>query len=150
VAASRSFGPDIEREEVASLVLPRQRLRVDAVRIGSPGFWDFLGTSLSVEAISNALSERQLRRELDRQEPHRRRMEDLEETDKATEAILNRYRALREMGVSEDELAPLRSQLIERPMRKLGRHQDSGLIVDVEVFDPDERPQLPPGETLES
>lgn len=73
-------------------------------------------------------------------------MEDLGEADKETEAILNRYRALREMGVA-DELAPLRSQLIEKPMREIGRHQDSGLIVDVEVFDSDERPQRPPGET---
>jgi len=62
--------------------------------------------------------------------------------------FLNRYRALREMGISEDELAPLRNQLIERPMRELGRHQDAGLIVEVEVFDPDERPELPPGEPL--
>jgi hypothetical protein len=32
-------------------------------------------------------------------------MEDLQEADKETETILNRYRALREMGVSGDELA---------------------------------------------
>ena len=143
----RRLGPLVlDREEVASLVHPRQRLRLDAVRLESPGFWDFLGKSVSVEAISNALNERKQRRELDRQEPHRRRIEELDEADRLTEAALNRYRALREMGLSEDDLAPFRNQLVEKPLRELARHVDSGLIESAEVLEPEERRELSSGE----
>jgi hypothetical protein len=134
----------LERDEVASFVPPRQRIRVDAVQLQSPGFWDFLGKSLSVEAISNALNAGKARRESIRREPHQRRMETFEEFDRETEAVLKRHRALREMGVSQEDLAPLINQLVEKPMRELERHQDSGLIDDVEVIDPDDRKTPPP------
>jgi hypothetical protein len=141
----REFGPLVlDRQEVASLVYPRQRLRFEAASLTSPGFFDFLGRSLSVEAVSSALSERQRRKDFEAQTAHRRRMEELSETDRETEVVLNRYKALKEMGIDEDRLAPLRNELIERPFRAIAQHVDSGLIEGVEVYDPDDRPGLPP------
>jgi len=136
----------LERADVASLVHPRQRLRLHAVRLESPGFWDFVGKSASVEAISGALNDRQARNEARERAPHERVTEEIEEYDKTTDALLNRYRALREMGASEEDLAPLRNQLVERAMRTLGRHQDAGLITDAEMVDVPERPELTSGE----
>lgn len=135
----------LERADVASLVHPRQRLRLHAVRLESPGFWDFLGKSASVEAISDALNDRQARREARDRAPHERVIDEIEEYDRATDALLNRYRALKEMGAPQEDLALLRNQLVERPMRTLGRHQDAGLITDVEVIDVPERPGLTSG-----
>ncbi len=132
----------LAREDVASLVHPRQRLRLQTVRLESPGFWDFLGKSASVEAISGALNERQARKDARDRAPHERVVEEIDEYDRETDAILKRHRALEEMGASEEDLAPLRNQLIERPMGALGRHQDSGLITDAEVIDV---PELPTG-----
>jgi hypothetical protein len=137
----------LSRDEVASLVHPRWRLRVDAVRLESPGFWDFLGKSISVDALSQAVTERQQRREFDRQLPHRERMEQVEEFEGVTGAILNRHGALKEMGASDAELASLRNQLVERPLDAFARHVEAGLIEDVETLDPEERKELPPGET---
>jgi hypothetical protein len=143
----RSFGPLVlNRDEVAALVHPHARLRFHGARLASPGFFDFLGKSLSVEAISTALTERQKRREFTRQEPHRRRMETADEVDRETEVILGRYRALREMGVDADELTPLRNQLLERPFKELAPHVDSGLIEDVEVLEVADEPELEPGD----
>lgn len=140
------FALVLEREDVASLVHPRQRLRLHRVRLESPGFWDFLGKSASVEAISQALNDRQARKEAREREPHERFIEEVDEFERETEAILKRYRALAEMGASEEQLAPLRNQLIERPMRALGSHQDAGLITDAEVIDPEEPRELASGE----
>lgn len=143
----KSFGTFVlNRQEVASLVHPRSRLRFHAASLASPGFWDFIGKSLSVEAISSALNERQQRSELGRQEPYRRRMENLDEVDRETEVILGRYRALREMGVEDEELIPLRNELLERPFRELAPHVDSGLIEDVEVLEHDDQPELERGD----
>ena len=45
----------LSREDLHSMVHASQRLRLTAARLESPGFFDFLGKSLSVEAISSAL-----------------------------------------------------------------------------------------------
>jgi len=129
--------PNLGRDDIEALVPPRERLIVRAVRLESPGFWDFLGRTLSLEAINSWLSGRQERRENRRQEPHRRRMEDLDYEDRVTEVVVNRFRAAREMGFEPDDLTPLLGQLVERPLRELERHQDSGLIEGTEILPPD-------------
>jgi hypothetical protein len=129
--------PNLGRDDVAALVPPRERLIVEAVRLESPGFWDFLGKTLSLEAINAWLTGRQERREHRRQDPHRRRMEDIDYENRVTEVVLNRYRAAREMGFDPDDLTPLVGQLVERPLRELERHQDSGLIQRTEILPPE-------------
>lgn len=112
----------------------------------SPRASGIFSASPSVEAISGALNDRQARKETQDRAPPERFIESVDEYDRETDAILKRYRALDEMGASEEDLAPLRNQLIERPMRTLGRHQDAGLITDAEVIDVQERPELSSGE----
>jgi hypothetical protein len=132
--------PVLGRDEVAALVAPRERLVVRTVRLESPGFWDFLGKTFSLEALNDWLSGRQRRRDHARREPHRNRMDDLEYEDRVTEVVLNRYRAAREMGFDPDDLAPLLNELVEQPLRELERHQDSGLIQRTEILPPDTEP----------
>jgi hypothetical protein len=122
------------REQAASLVLSRDLLVVRAARLESPGFWDFVGKTLSLEALNNWLTGRQERRERRARAPHVRRMEDLEYEDRVTQVVLHQYQAAREMGMTDEDLAPVRNQLIAKPLRQLDRHQDSGLIQGTELL----------------
>jgi hypothetical protein len=126
------------REQVALHVPIDRSMYVHRVKLESPGFWDFLGRTLSLEALNEWLNGHHDRRERRARAPHRERMDDLDYEDRRTQVLYRRYRACQDMGLSEEDLAPLANELVAKPLRELDKHADSGLITGTEIL------QLPP------
>ncbi|WP_426664251.1 hypothetical protein [Rhodanobacter aciditrophus] len=125
-------------EEVASLVPNVEQLVLAGVRLQSPGFWDFVGKLNPLEVIRLYLNDRHERRK-DREyrESAEARKLTLENLKLENEVIASRIQLAKELGATERDLAPLLNELVFRPLTGLDRHQDKGVIENVEV------PRLP-------
>jgi hypothetical protein len=140
--------PAWDRPLVAdSFVFGDELLLVGRVELGSPGFWEFLGSLNPLEVIRQYLNDRHRRRQ-DRQyrEREEERQLGLENDLREIEVVSERLRVAREYGVSEEELAPLLEGLLGRPLGSLGALQDRGVIDGSEA----ELRELPPGDSPDS
>jgi hypothetical protein len=100
-----------------------------AAELHSPGFFEFLGALMPLETIRKYLEDRHERRKDNQyrmaEEARRQRLEnDVLELD----VVKKKLDILRELGATDDDLAPIRETLIIRPLRGLDQHQDSGVI----------------------
>jgi hypothetical protein len=121
-------------EEVASFVPGTEQLILAAVILGSPGFWEFLGTLNPLEVLRKYLSDRHERRKDReyRESAERRRLE-LENMHLESEVISERVRIAKEIGATDRDLAPLLNVLIDKPLEALDRYQDKGVIEHAEI-----------------
>jgi hypothetical protein len=112
----------------------REQLILCAVSLGSPGFWEFLGTLNPLEVIRHYLSDRHERRKdtVYRESAERRRLE-LENLERENAVISGRVKLLKELGATDRDLAPLLNELINTPLRKLDRYQDHEVIGAAEL-----------------
>jgi hypothetical protein len=126
---------------IMSLVPNEDRLFFEGARFESPGFWEAIGVLNPLETIRRFLNDRHERRkDEDFRNAHERRKFDQEE--RAREAhldwmedsvIVHRIEEAIRLGASERDIAPLRNELLNRPLRSLARQQDSGFIEGVEI-----------------
>ncbi len=121
-------------EEVSSLVPHSEQLVLSAVQLSSPGFWEFLGKINPLEVIRLYLNDRHERRK-DREyresaEERRLRLENLKLEN---EVIAGRVKIAKELGATDRDLAPLLNELVNKPLLALDRHQDKGVIENVEI-----------------
>lgn len=123
-------------DTVAAVVLPRHRLVVHAVRLESPGFWDFVGKLNPLEVLRLYLNDRHERRK-DREyrEAAEARKLELENQILESKVLRERIEIARELGATEQDLAPLLNELVYRPLAALDRHQDRGVIEAAEILD---------------
>ena len=122
--------PDWDPARVTeSFVFGDELLLVGRVELGSPGFWEFLGSLNPLEVIRQYLHDRHRRRQ-DRQyrEREEARQLGLENDLREIEVLSERLRVAREYGVPEEALAPLLQGLVGRPLGSLGNLQDRGVI----------------------
>jgi hypothetical protein len=122
--------PEWDRPHVAeSLVFGDELLLVSRVELGSPGFWEFLGSLNPLEVIRQYLSDRHRQRQ-DREyrEREEERQLGLENDLREIEVLKERLGVAREYGVPEEALAPLLQELVGRPLGTLGVLQDRGVI----------------------
>lgn len=126
-------------EEVAALVPHSEQLVLASVRLESPGFWEFIGKLNPLEVIRKYLNDRHERRK-DREyrESAEARKLNLENLKLENTVIRERLAMARKFGATERDLAPLLNELVFRPLGVLDRHQDKGVIENVEL------PRLPP------
>jgi hypothetical protein len=124
--------------QIASLVPISEQLVLARVRLQSPGFWDFIGVGKSLEVIRRYINDRHERRK-DRKyrEGAEARKLELENLKLETEILGNRIKLVKDLGATEHDLAPLLNELLYRPLERLDRHQDRGIIKNAEV------PKLP-------
>jgi hypothetical protein len=127
------------KSSVASMVGRNQSLILSSVRLESPGNWSFLGVSETLEVLRKALNDRQERRK-DRQyreatDEDKRR---LENELLRIHVLSERVKVAKELGATEEDLAPLLGQLLYDPLDELAVFQDRGLITDVKVVEADE------------
>ncbi|RWK64309.1 hypothetical protein [Mesorhizobium sp.] len=113
---------------------PGFRLILKGVRLQSPGFWDFFGKLNPLEVLRNAINDAHERRKdrKYRESAEERRMR-LENMIKENEAIGGRIAILRDLGMTDEEMAQVRTILIHQPMEKLLEHQNSRLIGSAEL-----------------
>jgi hypothetical protein len=121
-------------ERINSLVPLGDRLVLDAVRIASPGAWEFLGSLNPLEVARRYLNDRHERRKDRewRENAEERRMR-LENARLELNLIADTARLAREFGATDRDLAPLVDTLINRPLLALDRHQNQGLISSAQI-----------------
>jgi len=121
-------------DEIESAVPPSETLELAAVRLASPGVWEFLGSLNALEVIRKYLHDRHERRKdrTYREGAEQRRLE-LENLHRENAVIAERIRIARDLGATNRDLAPVLNQLIGQPLRRLDRYQDKGLIGDAEI-----------------
>lgn len=116
-------------EEISSLVPHSEQLVLFAVQLSSPGFWEFLGKLNPLEVIRQYLNDRHERRK-DREyrESAERRRLTLENLSLENRVLSERMRLAKELGASDQDLAPLLNELVYKPLTALDHHQDKGVI----------------------
>jgi hypothetical protein len=127
------------KSSVASMVGRRQSLILKSVRLESPGSWKLIGVSDSLEVLRKYLNDRNERKK-DKQyrdvtDEEKRR---LENGLLRTKVLGERVKVAKELGATEQDLAPLLDQLLYDPLDELAVFQDRGLITDVRIVGPDE------------
>ncbi|WP_156782160.1 hypothetical protein [Acidihalobacter aeolianus] len=127
-------------DEVSSLVPHSEQLILSAVRLSSPGFWEFLGKINPLEVIRQYLNDRHERRK-DREyrESAEERRLRLENIKLENEAIAGRVRIAKELGATDKDLAPLLNELVNKPLLALDRHQDKDIIEHAEIDNDQDR-----------
>lgn len=121
-------------------LLPEFRLHLQRVRIESPGFWEFLGAINPLQQIREYLKDRHARKQdkdfRNDSEADRLRLENeliQRSIWKSDNSILReRIEILRELGHSDTEIRQMVWSIAGMPLAKLGTHQDTQMISDVE------------------
>jgi hypothetical protein len=127
------------KSSVASMVGRSQSLILSSVRLESPGSWKFLGVSDSLEVLRKYLKDRHERRKDRRyREATDEEKRHLENELLRTKVLGEKVKVARELGATEQDLAPLLGPLLYDPLDELAVFQDRGLITDVKVVGPDE------------
>jgi hypothetical protein len=124
----------------ASLLIPRDsQLVLASVRLASPGLWDFLGKLNPLEVLRQYLNDRHERRKDHnyRESAEERRLQ-LENLDRENQVIAGRIKIAKELGATDQDLAPILEALIHRPLMALDKHQDRNVIEGAEIM------ELPP------
>jgi hypothetical protein len=118
-----------ERPEAPLFVYSFERLLIARVELASPGFFEFLGSLNPLTFISNEL-ERRHRHRQDREyrEREERRRLELENESLQLGILERRIEIARENGATDDVIATLLNQLLERPLRQLSDLDARGVI----------------------
>jgi hypothetical protein len=121
-------------QAVASLVPPSEQLILAAVELSSPGWWEFLGSLNPLEVVRKWVNDRHERRkDRDYREREEERRLHLENQLKEGEVLEQRIRIAKDLGATENDLAPLLNALVIEPLNALGAYQDKGLIEGAEI-----------------
>lgn len=118
----------------------RSRLVLKAVRLESPGWWDIFGKLNPLEVIRQGLNDRHERKKDNDYRSAAEREKGLLENEKGmleneilrTEAIAGRIALARDLGLSDEQLAPLINDLLVAPIRSLEKFQDRGIVTTAE------------------
>ncbi len=129
----------LSKDSFDSLVSRQHRLVLVRVQLKSPGSWDIAGIGAALEVVRKFLSDRHERRK-DREyrEPLERERLTLENEILKTKAIESRIQLAKQLGATDEDLAPLTNELLFKPLDELGRFQDSGLITDAKLLESDD------------
>jgi len=115
------------------LLLAEDELILKKVNIQSPGFWEFLGSLNPMEQLREYLNDRHERA---KDKNYRMRQEEelgeLSILEKKEGIIKQRIETLKSLGYSDLEIKQLVNSLIVKPLNKLGKHIDKGLIEGAE------------------
>jgi hypothetical protein len=121
-------------DEISSLVPLKERMILQSVTLASPGFWEFVGSLNPLEVIRKSLNDRHERRK-DREykEGAERKRLELENSLLEGEVLARHITIAKSLGATDRDLAPLLNELVFKPLRALGRHEDQGTIANADV-----------------
>lgn len=122
---------------------PGFRLSLKGVRLQSPGFWDFLGKLNPLEVLRNAINDaHERRKDRDYRESAEARRLRLENIILENQALSGRMAVLRDLGMTEEEMAQVRTTLIYQPIEKVLQYQNARLV-DFAELNPPNRTEPP-------
>jgi hypothetical protein len=153
----RRFGKLLTTREslrrAGNLFASKSRLRVSAIEVGSPDFWAFAGKIIPIDAIRQWVQDAHERRkdktyreaaearklELDN-EMKRAEIEDrqLENELKKVEIFDKKIGVAKQLGATDEDLAPLLQNLFYKPLKRLERFDDVIESVEVRTEEGDE------------
>lgn len=112
---------------------PNVRLKLERVRIESPGVWEFLGSLNSLQQIREYLNDRHKRRQDRefREDLERERLE-LENEAQRNKVLRERIETMRDLGFDEEYIRCMIWSSFGSHLSRLGRHQDNQLISGAE------------------
>jgi len=130
-----------ERAQIATLVTRRERLILHAVRLESPGVWEFLGSLNPLEVIRKYLNDRHQRKKdrnyRDAAEQQKLKLENerayLENELLKNRIIDERLQILRDRGFSDRDWSSLLNELLYKPLKALDHYQDTQIIDEAEL-----------------
>jgi hypothetical protein len=131
-------------EKIASFVPLKYRLTLEKVNINSPGFWEFVGALNPLQFIREYLKDNHERKK-DRKyrEEDEEKLADLQIQLKEIEVIEKKAKLLKELSATEEDIDILISELLAKPLKELSSFQDTNLIIDAEIVDPNENRTIP-------
>ena len=112
---------------------PNARLKLERVRIESPGIWEFLGSLNPLQQIREYLNDRHKRRQDReyREDLERERLE-LENEAQRNSVLRERIATMRDLGLDEEYIRYMIWNSFGTHLSRLGRHQDNRLISGAE------------------
>ena len=117
------------RIDLEKLVPSDERLYLSKINIQSPGFWEVIGSLNPLQQIREYLKDRHERKKDNEfRNDFEKRKAELELLEKEGNIIKERIELLKSLGYSDLEVRPLVSAHIAEPLRRLGAHQERGLI----------------------
>ena len=121
-------------------------LRISAVQLQSPGFWEFVGSLNPMEVLRKYLGDRHERRK-DREwrEPLEAEKLRLENERLRTQVVSDRVELLQKVGVPKALIRQAVASHVTQPLATLDPFQDSGLIGGVLVKPSTPNPPPNPG-----
>jgi hypothetical protein len=128
-------------DQLSLAVLPSDRLLFRGAQIESPGWVEVIGALNPLETLRKYMNDRHERRKDKdfRNEAERRKFEQEERAREAEleymqdSVIIRRIEEAKKLGASDRDIAPLLNELLNRPVRKVARFQDRGILEFVEI-----------------
>jgi hypothetical protein len=113
----------------------QEQLVIGSIRLSSPGFLEFLGSLNPLECIRRYLQDRHERGKDARYRESAESIHmDLQNQLLTNKVIKERLAIARSVGLTDAEVAPMIQELFVRPLRKLEKHQETGLVTSVEII----------------
>jgi hypothetical protein len=107
-----------------AIVPAGSHLILKMVSIRSPGVWDFLGKLNPLEVLRLYLNDRHERRKDIRYREHAEAEKlRLENNLRQIEVFRQKLATLRELGVTDEELAPLKNRLLHKPLEGMAQYK---------------------------
>ena len=114
------------RFKPVELIRPDQVLMLKAVRMESPGFWEFFGKLNPLEVIRQFLNDmHEHRKDREYREAAEERRLNLKNLALENQIIKARISLAKSLGATDADLTPLLNQLVVGPLNQLARYQVS-------------------------
>ena len=118
------------------ILLPGDRLRLSAVFIHSPGFWEFAGALNPLETIRKYINDRHERK---KDEAYRTRLEAdrlrLENEKLKLDVVKEKVDILRSIGIPDERIRETLNSHVFEPFAQIDAAQDAGLVIDAEIVE---------------
>ena len=127
-------------ESIASFVPPPERVVLLRVKLESPGAWEFLGRLNPLEVIRQWIADgHERRKDKNYREAAEQERLRLENSLLENRVIHERIQIARELGATDEDLAPVLNELIFKPLNGVSQQQNKGLIQNAELDNLDEQ-----------
>ena len=132
--SQNNWTPSEWTELLTAVIRPSDRIVLLRVKLESPGAWEFLGSLNPLEVIRHWLADNHERRkDKEYREAAERERLRLENRLLENRVIRERIQTARELGATDDDLAPLLNELILKPLNAISQQQSKGLIQGVNL-----------------